>query len=81
MNVDLMDKVWEAYWKDEPGGTKSALERVVAVVEQEKAAEIAALREALKEIADAPAWGYPDRWENTPAEVRQLARKALGARK
>jgi hypothetical protein len=26
-----MEKVWEAYW-DGPGGTKEALERVVAVV-------------------------------------------------
>ncbi|OCJ12512.1 hypothetical protein A6U86_05675 [Rhizobium sp. AC27/96] len=31
-------------------------------------------REALDKIAKAPAWGAPERWETTPAEVRQLAR-------
>lgn len=36
-----------------------------------------ALLEALRRIADAPAWGAPDRWETTPDEVRQLARKAI----
>ncbi len=35
-------------------------------------------RQALSKIEKAPAWGYPERWETTPAEVRQLARKALG---
>lgn len=30
----------------------------------------------LKRIAHAPAWGAPERWENTPAEVRLLARGA-----
>lgn len=35
------------------------------------------LLEALQRIADAPAWGAPDRWETTPDEVRQLARKAI----
>ena len=35
------------------------------------------LREALQKIADAPAWGYPERWEATPSEVRHLARAAL----
>lgn len=29
--------------------------------------------EALRKIADAPAWGAPDRWETTPTEVRRLA--------
>lgn len=33
--------------------------------------------EALRRIAEAPAWGCPERWETTPAEVRQLAREAL----
>lgn len=33
--------------------------------------------EALRRIADAPAWGAPDKWEDTPAEVRQLARAAI----
>lgn len=32
--------------------------------------------EALQRIANAPAWGAPDRWEATPSEVRQLARAA-----
>jgi hypothetical protein len=38
---------------------------------------IAALEAALRRIADAPAWGAPDRWETTPAEVRQFASAAL----
>lgn len=44
-------------------------------------AENKRLREALETIEKAPAWGYPEKWETTPAEVRQLARKALGASK
>ncbi len=40
-------------------------------------ARIAVLEGALKQIEAAPAWGYPDRWETTPAQVRQLARAAL----
>lgn len=50
----------------------------------EQAAELAkwkALAEtlagALEEIERAPAWGYPDKWETTPAQVRILARDAL----
>lgn len=35
------------------------------------------LAEALGEIEKAPAWGYPDKWETTPAQVRILARQAL----
>lgn len=35
------------------------------------------LEGALQEIERAPAWGYPERWETTPSEVRQLARAAL----
>lgn len=35
------------------------------------------MREALARIERAPAWGAPDRWETTPAEVRQIAREAL----
>lgn len=42
--------------------------------------QIAAARKALKSIADAPAWGFPEKWETTPAEVRQLARAALEAK-
>ena len=37
------------------------------------------LVDALRKIADTPAWGYPERWETTPAEVRQLARAALAS--
>lgn len=33
--------------------------------------------DALKQIEAAPAWGYPDKWETTPAEVRWLARDVL----
>lgn len=40
-------------------------------------AEIERLRSVLSKIESAPAWGYPDKWETTPAEVRQLARAAL----
>lgn len=35
------------------------------------------MRDALEKIANSPAWGAPDKWETTPAEVRQLARAAL----
>lgn len=35
------------------------------------------MRAALEKIASAPAWGAPESWETTPAEVRQLARDAL----
>jgi hypothetical protein len=31
----------------------------------------------MEQIANVPAWGAPDRWETTPAEVRQLARSVL----
>lgn len=37
------------------------------------------MREALQRIAEAPAWGAPERWETTPAEVRTLAAKTLEA--
>lgn len=43
-------------------------------------AEVARYREVLQRIADAPAWGAPERWEVTPAEVRLLARAALEPR-
>ena len=39
--------------------------------------QLAAARKALTVIAEAPAWGFPEKWETTPAEVRQLARAAL----
>lgn len=49
-----------------------------AVVEAlETANAVPAALDALRRIADAPAWGAPDRWETTPTEVRQLARAAL----
>lgn len=34
-------------------------------------------RATLDKIANAPAWGAPERWETTPAEVRQLARSVV----
>ena len=40
-------------------------------------ARIEQLEAALREIANAPAWGAPDRWETTPFEVRERARAAL----
>jgi len=51
-----------------------------AQMEEDKEAletQLASARKALKSIADAPAWGFPEKWETTPAEVRQLARAAL----
>lgn len=47
----------------------------------EARAEIERLREALRTIADTPAWGYPDKWEDTPTELRHFARAALGGEK
>jgi len=47
---------------------------------EEARAQIAAKDAALRKIADAPAWGAPDKWETTPAEVRHLARAALEAK-
>lgn len=35
------------------------------------------LLEALQRIEAAPAWGAPERWETTPAELRQFARDAI----
>jgi hypothetical protein len=35
------------------------------------------MADALRKIEAAPAWGAPERWETTPAEVRHLAREAL----
>lgn len=40
---------------------------------------IEALEAGLRKIADAPAWGAPDRWEATPAEVRQFAQRLLAS--
>ena len=45
-----------------------AVETALALEKRLKRAE-----EALRKIADAPAWGAPDRWETTPTEVRRLA--------
>lgn len=57
-------------------------------VDPAPASDIAALREenerlkkALEKIASTPAWGCPERWETTPAEVRQLARSVLNESK
>lgn len=54
----------------EVGVSRQALDETISAYET--------LRDALEKIADAPAWGAPERWETTPAEVRQLARTALG---
>lgn len=35
------------------------------------------IQDALQRIEAAPAWGAPDKWETTPAEVRLLARDRL----
>lgn len=35
------------------------------------------IEDALRRIEAAPAWGHPDKWETTPAEVRHLARDRL----
>ena len=40
-------------------------------------AKLAEAVKVMEQIATAPAWGAPERWETTPAEVRQLARKTL----
>ena len=70
MKSSLADKLRQAYHND--------LTDVPLLLDA--ADEIERLREALQRIADAPAWGAPDRWETTPAEVRQLARAALEAK-
>jgi hypothetical protein len=44
-------------------------------------AVIAGLVGALAKIEAAPAWGYPDKWETTPTEVRWIAREALAKAK
>lgn len=40
-------------------------------------ARVKVLEEALQKIERVPAWGFPGRWDVTPAEVRTLARAAL----
>lgn len=54
----------------------ASIAEIVAEMDR-RGEEIARLREALAKIERAPAWGYPDKWETTPAEVRQIARAAL----
>jgi hypothetical protein len=39
--------------------------------------DVSEIKAGIQKIADAPAWGAPDRWEQTPTEVRQLARRLL----
>jgi hypothetical protein len=48
-------------------------ERDAAIRQRDQAVE------ALDKIEATPAWGAPERWETTPAEVRQLARTTLDA--
>jgi DNA repair exonuclease SbcCD ATPase subunit len=63
--VSAAGRDWEKLWAEQTEAREAAEAR-------EKV-----LREALEKIANAPAWGAPDRWETTPSEVRQLARAAL----
>lgn len=60
------------YWRD--------IHLAAEAREAKLRARIAELEAALQRIADAPAWGAPDRWETTPAEIRQFARAALKGR-
>jgi hypothetical protein len=57
------------------------LQVTIAADEEERArkaeADLAEAVKVMEQIANAPAWGVPDRWETTPAEVRQLARSVL----
>lgn len=57
----------------------------VAWVEKEADAHLFAasldMLAALEAIERAPAWGAPERWEVTPAEVRQLSRAAIAKAK
>lgn len=65
------------------GVSRQALEEVLdylpaLTAERDRlAGEVAAMREALQKIEATPAWGHPERFDVTPAEVRQLARAAL----
>jgi predicted transcriptional regulator len=49
------------------------IERDEAIRQRDQAVE------ALNKIEATPAWGAPERWETTPAEVRQLARATIAA--
>ena len=78
---------WEYEFKSEEEAA-AVIEADREAVRAEQAAELAkwkALAEtlagALEEIERAPAWGYPDKWETTPAQVRVLARQALASYK
>lgn len=76
MTDDLIARL--RWWGEH--GVSGSLNDLVEAADRIEAlnAEVARLREALKRIEAAPAWGYPERWETTPAEVRQIARAALG---
>jgi len=65
----------ETFWKGEPIETMHR--DVLVEILRQQHFRIEALMAALQTIADAPAWGAPDRWETTPSEVRQFARDAL----
>lgn len=82
MTDTLMDKVWEAYWQPEPHGTQAALERVLALVLQERADEIERLRGALqhaKPYVDAAVKSAQQRGAVTMADilVPEIVRNAL----
>ena len=67
------------YLRDPSGGLPWEIRIKIADLITALAEENRRLREVLHKIESAPAWGYPDRWETTPAEVRQLARAALSS--
>ena len=60
-------------------GPEKTVGRMFGFSDADKTLAMAApeLLAALEQIERAPAWGAPDRWETTPAEVRQLARAAI----
>lgn len=61
-------------WEGEQGGANAAWiaaaspTAVLALIDRLERAE-----KCLRTIADAPAWGAPDRWETTPGECRRFA--------
>ena len=64
-------------WSDKPHRLLYAACGHIEAHEAPLLARIAELEAALRQIERAPAWGAPDRWETTPAEVRTLARAAI----
>jgi len=79
-------RIWKGEAADRSQGMVNLnLDRAAMAVENMQLKEardtaerrLAEAREALQQIEAAPAWGYPERWETTPAEVRQLARHTL----